>query len=293
MNSKNGEANRPCWFVGAAYSSGTEDQTSRFIKEGIWENGWPDKHLDTVKSVEPGDRIAIKSSYTRKKNLPFDNRGHTVAVMAIKAIGTVKENPGDGRILKVDWEPKNALREWYFMTNRGTIWQVSSGENWRKDALIGFAFHNKPQDIERFRGELPWREKFGDVKSDEIKFAWTRFYEAVADKLLEFKDRRNELVKGIHEIIDRVGILSPYRDQFEDGTNGLLRDICPFTTLGIFNQNQNLDNRKKIADQLRNFLGVSEPVPEAFDKNKYSSQRRLTLEGVPTLSPLKKVFFWV
>ena len=292
MNSKNSETNRPCWFVGAAYSSGTEDQTSRFIKEGIWENGWPDKHIDTVKSVEPGDRIAIKSSYTRKKNLPFDNRGHTVAVMAIKAIGTVKENPGDGRILKVDWEPMNAPRKWYFMTNMGTIWQVSSGENWRKDALIGFAFHNKPQDIERFRGELPWREKFGDAKSGEIKFAWTSFYEAVADKLFKFKDRRDELVKGIHEIVDQMDGLSSYRDKFKDGTDGPLRDICPFTTLGIFNQNQKLDNRKRIAAELRRFLGVSEPVPHSFNENNNDrSQQRLTLEGVPTLLPKNRYLF--
>lgn len=55
-----------------------------------------------MKSIQIGDRIAIKSSYTRKHDLPFDNQGQTVSVMAIKAIGTVKENLGDGRTLKVD-----------------------------------------------------------------------------------------------------------------------------------------------------------------------------------------------
>ena len=75
------------WFVGAAY--GTDDQTSRFLAEGIWENGYEDKYLDLVRSMRSGDRIAIKSSYTRKHGLPFDNRGQTVSVMAIKAIGTI------------------------------------------------------------------------------------------------------------------------------------------------------------------------------------------------------------
>ena len=52
--------------------------------------------LTLVKSIQPGDRIAIKSTYTRKHDLPFDSRGQTVSVMAIKAIGEVTENQGDG-----------------------------------------------------------------------------------------------------------------------------------------------------------------------------------------------------
>ena len=68
------DAPKSYWFVGASYG-GTEDQTSRFLDEGIWENGYDDKYLDLVRSMQPGDRIAIKSSFTRKHNLPFDNRG--------------------------------------------------------------------------------------------------------------------------------------------------------------------------------------------------------------------------
>ena len=105
MNSKpEGAGDRACWFVGAAYG-GTDDQAPRFLQDGIWENGYQDKYLDAVKSIQVRDRIAIKSSYTRKHDLPFDNRGQTVSVMAIKAIGTAKENIGDGRTVKVDWKP--------------------------------------------------------------------------------------------------------------------------------------------------------------------------------------------
>jgi 5-methylcytosine-specific restriction enzyme B len=56
------------WFVGAAYG-GTDDQLPRFLSEGIWENGYDDKLLDMVRSMRPGERIAIKSSYTRKHGL--------------------------------------------------------------------------------------------------------------------------------------------------------------------------------------------------------------------------------
>lgn len=41
------------WFVGASYD-GTNDQTSRFLADGIWENGYDDRYLDQVKSMRPG-----------------------------------------------------------------------------------------------------------------------------------------------------------------------------------------------------------------------------------------------
>ncbi len=91
-----------CWFVGAMYG-GKDDQMPRFIEEGIWENGYEDKYLDLVKSIKPGDRIAIKAAYTRKHDLPFDSRYLYVSTMKIKATGIVTENPGDGRKIKVEW----------------------------------------------------------------------------------------------------------------------------------------------------------------------------------------------
>ena len=65
MNTKNELPGVPAnWFVGASYG-GTDDQLPRFLSEGIWENGYDDKHLDVVRSMRTGDRIAIKASYTR------------------------------------------------------------------------------------------------------------------------------------------------------------------------------------------------------------------------------------
>ena len=69
---------------------------SRFIHEGIWEHGYDDRYLELVKSIKKGDRIAIKSTYTKKHHLPFDNHGNSVSVMGIKAIGIVTDNYNDG-----------------------------------------------------------------------------------------------------------------------------------------------------------------------------------------------------
>ena len=143
---------RPCWFVGASYG-GANDQTAKFLSEGIWRNGWQNRYLEVVKAMQPGDRIAIKYTTTRKHNLPFDAGGRSVSVMGMKAVGTVTENLEDGRTVKVDWTAVTPPREWYFYTNRRTVWQVAPGSGtlaWAVDALIAFAFHDRPQDYARF-----------------------------------------------------------------------------------------------------------------------------------------------
>jgi len=264
------------WCVGAMYGD-KGDQTPRFIAEGIWENGYTDKYLDLVRAIQPGDRIAIKSSYTRKHDLPFDNQGQSVSVMAIKAVGTVTANQGDGRRLKVDWTLLDSPREWYFYTYRGTIWRVLPGD-WASDALIAFIFDNKPQDYDRFRNAPYWRERFGDAPLEKRRFQWTRFYEAVADKMLNHQSDRTSLARAIHEIASRVDGMSHLQDQFADGTTGPMRDICPFTTIGLFNRRITDENRKIIAGELAGFLGVEEPVPDSF-------------EGIPSLNNQNSWFF--
>ena len=63
-----------------------------------------------------------------------------------------------------------------------------------------------------------------------------------------------------------------------DGTTGFIRDICPFTTLGLFNRGIKDANRKVIAAELAKFLGVQEAVPDTF-------------EGIPLLNNLKSWYF--
>ena len=265
------------WFVGASFG-GTEDQLPRFLADGIWENGYEDKHLDVVRSMRPGDRIAVKSSYTRKHGLPFDNRGQTVSVMAIKATGTITENLNDGRHVRVEWTKLDPAREWYFYTHRGTVWRVLPGE-WTADGLIAFAFDGKPQDIERFRNAPYWKERFGSATPDKRRFGWTKFYEAVADKLLTYRNNRTALVEGIRAISTRVeGLGHLAEDHYTDGTTGFVRDICPFTTMGLFNRGVTDANRKIIAAELAKFLGVDEGVPESF-------------EGIPILNNMKSWYF--
>ena len=267
---------RSSWFVGASYGR-TEDQTARFLRDGIWENGYDDKYLDKVRAMRPGDRIAIKATYVRKHGLPFDNRGESVSVMAIKAIGTIAENPNDGKRVRVDWTGRqDPPREWYFYTYQPTIWRVRPGD-WKADGLLQFAFGGRHQDIDRFRNDPYWRERYGP-DAGERRFRWTEFYEAVAEKLLGYRNDRGPLVEGIREIADRCPLLSYLQERLPDGSIGPIMDICPFTAMGTFNRSITDANRREIAAELAEQLGVEVAVPDSF-------------EGIPLLNNQNSWFY--
>jgi 5-methylcytosine-specific restriction protein B len=55
-----------------------------------------------------------------------------------------------------------------------------------------------------WRNAPDWRERFGIQTSDRERFRWTRFYEAVADKLLGYRDNRAALLEGLRDISKRI-----------------------------------------------------------------------------------------
>lgn len=159
----------PYWFVGAAFGR-TDDQFARFIRDGIWEISEPSpRHREQVLSMLPGQRIAIKSTFVRRQSLPFDNRGRPVSVMAIKAIGTITGNPGDGTRITVDWQPGYTAREWYHYTYQPTIWEVYPDKEMAR-RLIAFAFHGADQDYEWFMANLSsWKDVAAAEADDEAQ----------------------------------------------------------------------------------------------------------------------------
>lgn len=148
------------WFVGAAWSEG--DQTARFLDESIWENGYDEKFGHLVKQMKQGDRIAIKATYTRKHDVPFENRGRTVSAMRIKAIGTITGNQGDGKNVNVAWEGVEPPREWFFYTYRTTIARARFEDDDMARQLVAFTFDGQDQDIDGFLAHPYWAEKFAE-----------------------------------------------------------------------------------------------------------------------------------
>ena len=260
--------------------TGGADLTDKFIEEGIWWHGFEDdkKIQAQVRAMQTGERIAIKAAYTRKNDLPFDNRGNSVSVMAIKAIGTIAENMGNGKRLRVHWQRVSPTREWYFYTYQPTIWKVTPGD-WKTDALIDFSFNNKPQDIDRFCDSPYWKERFATNPENLKRFKWAKFYQALADGLLAYRTDRRPLIGFLQALSGHLNALNfLHGDQFADGNKGFIQDIDPFTLIGLFNRGIKDSSRQSIAQQLAEFLNIQESVPDSF-------------EGIPVLNNQKSWFF--
>ena len=271
------------WFVGAARGA-TQDKTDELLNDGVWrfwpDPDKPDQYRDQILAMRPGDKIAIKSSYVRKRNLPFDNKGKPVSVMAIKAIGEVSDNPGDGETVNVDWHERfDPPREWYFYTGRISVWKPDM-QRWYARALVAFAFDGEEQDIDAFRNEPYWRDRYGDTEQTDSRFAWTSFYQAFASRLLDFEERRDELIAGLKELSEagQVPTLGYFFEKDAQGNRWFLEDICPFTFMGAFNRGATDENRRAVAAALARIIDLDRPVPEAF-------------EGIPVLNNQRSWFF--
>ncbi|RDB55452.1 restriction endonuclease [Paraeggerthella hongkongensis] len=207
-SAKDDDSSGYAWFLGAAYGQGSIDQTPRFLEDGIWENGYDDKYLEQVKSIKPGDRVAIKAAYTRSKDLPFENNGNTASVMMIKARGRVVSNEGDGRTIYVDWDAGFEPKEWFFYTYRGTVWRVTT-DSPSGSRLIDFTFSDLAQDYNWFTSDPYWSDRFGAPANadtvDEVPepYGKDRFLEEVFmdesayNKLVALlKRKRNVILQG-------------------------------------------------------------------------------------------------
>lgn len=151
-----------CWYVGAVVDE--IDHTNEWIKKGIWTHGYPDGNniCNAVNKIEKGDKIAIKSTYTMRKNLPFDINGKTASIMSIKATGTVVENMHNGRDLKVVWDNVFDVHKlWFFFTARKTVWEVyRKPDDWMYGALLDFTFLDIQQNYEKFLSSPFWQAEY-------------------------------------------------------------------------------------------------------------------------------------
>ena len=116
-------------------------------------------------------------------------------------------------------------------------------------------------------------------------FDWIPFYEAVADKLLGFKDRRDELLEKIFALnsrMDREKIPFTKLETGEKGKEVPFEDICPFTSIGTFTRAVKPANRQVVAHAFAESFGIPEPRPHFPDPDT---------TGIPLLHPSNSRFF--
>ncbi|MDR1741898.1 MAG: AAA family ATPase [Synergistaceae bacterium] len=103
-----------------------------------------------------------------------------------------------------------------------------------------------------------------------VAFEWKEYYERFADKLLEYKDRRPELLKKLHEAFRALA-----SDGISDPFDGFL-DIDPFSVFASFNSSAE-SKRSKTLGALGRVLEMKEDAPS-------------DLTGIPVMPESNKFF---
>lgn len=109
--------------------------------------------------------------------------------------------------------------------------------------------------------------------SSANQFDWAVFYEELAEKLLPYKENRQELITKVFQIYEITGINMPPLER-----DNQIVDIDPFTFFGMFNKGLVMENRINLISTIADLFGVVAPVPTSFD-------------GIPVLVPLNAKFY--
>ena len=114
-----------------------------------------------------------------------------------------------------------------------------------------------------------------------MSFTWIPFYKEFAHKLLEFKNRRQELVETIYSVLDSTMNDSGTSvvNYFKKDKDERLTDTDPFSVFAIFNRTSNDKVRRECVTILKECFHISATVPSDFD-------------GIPVLNAQKSIFVY-
>ena len=105
-----------------------------------------------------------------------------------------------------------------------------------------------------------------------MAFTWVPYYKELAQKLVQYRDKREELLDIIR------GIDREYIDFLQkDGDGTKITDIHPFAIYSIFSRLFLVPKKQKILEYLKNKLNLTSPIPTDFD-------------GIPSVNPQNS--FW-
>ena len=91
------------------------------------------------------------------------------------------------------------------------------------------------------------------MSSEDYK--WISFYMEFADKLLEYKNNRTELIEKIFHLWDNIDMKMP---KLEIDNN--IIDLDPFTIFGLFNKNLTDENRINILKYMKSEFNIKSGV---------------------------------
>ena len=117
------------------------------------------------------------------------------------------------------------------------------------------------------------------TKMNYDKIEWTDFYMEFADKLLDYKDNRSELINKIQNVFNGLDMVLPTLERDEEDNDIVPFDIDPFTVFALFNKQISTENRIKIINQIKKEFSLENDVPNTF-------------HGISLVNNLKATFYW-
>jgi 5-methylcytosine-specific restriction protein B len=108
-------------------------------------------------------------------------------------------------------------------------------------------------------------------------YQWVPFYEALADKLLTYKDKRDELFDIMKKVVEDQPLMKYLHFEREDWWGPRKHQIDPFSVIGVMNRGTTDANRTVLAKVLADTFGIKIPAPTKF-------------AGIPVLDNRKSFF---
>jgi len=109
--------------------------------------------------------------------------------------------------------------------------------------------------------------------NEQNVFDWTKIYQELANKLLDYKNDRTKLLSIMENIFVQTSMKYPFQ---YNGSK--LDDICPFTIFGCFNKGIKNYNRILLLSLLKEEFKLMSDIPKSF-------------EGIPVLNNMRAWFF--
>lgn len=110
-------------------------------------------------------------------------------------------------------------------------------------------------------------------------YEWIPFYEEFADRLLEYKNNRKELIDKIYKCYDENNIQLATLEGDDTGKSVFPFDIDPFTVFALFNKQISDETRIKLVNIFKQEFSLSNKAPEHFD-------------GIPVVNNLSATFYY-
>lgn len=104
---------------------------------------------------------------------------------------------------------------------------------------------------------------------------WIKFYRKLANRLLDFREQRDQLINNIKRVYELAEMKLPTLERDNN-----IMDIDPFTVFSLFNKSSmRVSNKIKIAKYLAEILNVEADIPTSF-------------ESIPTVNNMGATFYY-